>query len=90
MVTGHRWHGLVLEVNDGEATVELQSADGEGPPLTAEYDLSSLPTGTAPGDIIEVVTTMNRVDLGRWTQGEVDAIRERARIQAAEVEELCD
>lgn len=77
---GTIWHGTILEVNGDELTLDLRQ---EGSPdLLAEVSASRWNLQDAEvGDVIVIDTenqTAARLNLGRWTQAEIDDITARA------------
>ena len=82
------WTAVVIEVEGDQFSAEL-SRDGF-PDLIANFDRSLLPD-VEPGDVLTVTPSgVTRVDLGRWTQEELDDIRRRAREMATEVQALAE
>jgi hypothetical protein len=88
-----RWTGVVLEVwPDGDLfTAELRCDDRTGPPLTAEMSMKECGVSVGEGDIFTIRDyVVSKVDLGTWTQAEIDDINRRAAIQAALLRGLSD
>jgi hypothetical protein len=74
------WHGTVVEVGFDELTVDLR-CDGESD-LIGDVPIKPWGLeGCEVGDLLELnVTagTVKRLDLGTWTQADVDDIQARA------------
>jgi hypothetical protein len=83
------WHGIVIEVNGDEATVNLRREGSMD--LTAEVELSRWGLkDIQAGDILVLDTeadTVTRLDLGTWTQEELDDIARRAEAWHAQIME---
>ena len=87
MSTGstREWQGLVIEVNGDLLTVEL-CREG-APDLIAEYSMTECGlSGIEPGDVLAVTRdSVSKLDLGVWTEKDLDEIRERAREQYEQI-----
>jgi len=77
--------GRVIAVFDDEFIAEF--ADEEGTPLVGEFYRSALlPTNDVKvGDVVEITPTSLRVvDLGVWSQEEIDQIDAKAKTRFAQ------
>lgn len=82
------WTAHVIEVDDTAFSAELTREGAPG--LIANFDRALLPD-VQPGDLLTVTPTgVTRIDLGRWTQEELDEVRRRAREMAATLEGLAE
>ncbi len=80
------WHGCVTEVwPDGDTfTAKMSRADGDDgmvQQVTADFSMHECALEVEAGDFIRLdgeANQMSRVDMGVWTQAELDAIMKRA------------
>jgi hypothetical protein len=81
------WHGTVTEVNGDEITVDLRR-DGDMD-MVAEVIASRWGLEDAePGDVLALdpeAGTVTRLDLGTWTQEDLDEIARRAKEWHAQI-----
>ena len=83
------WEGAVVEVwPDGDTfTVDLRR-EGD-PDLLAEYSMRECGITVEEGDLLIVrKDSVVKRNLGRWTQEDIDAITERARVRARKLQGL--
>ena len=86
------WHGLVTEVwDDGDTfTAELRR---EGcPDLFAEFSMRECKATVQAGNVFTLdgeADTLTVLDLGTWTQEELDEVMARAKIMAERLRGLC-
>jgi hypothetical protein len=83
------WDGQVVDV-DGDSFTAVVSRRGDGLELVVDFSLAAIPD-VQPGDFFEVVDgQVRRIDLGRWTQGELDEVQRRGRERAARLQGLAE
>jgi uncharacterized protein YciU (UPF0263 family) len=77
------WHGIVVEINDDELTLDLRH--DSHPDVIAEVSISEWNLQDAViGDVIELDPenhAVRKLDLGQWTREELDDILARAQRQ---------
>jgi hypothetical protein len=86
------WTGVVQEVNGDDLTVDLRS-DGHQD-MVAEVSISRWNLETAGiGSVVELDTeaqTVTLIDLGVWTQEEIDDIKAQAKAQYERLMEIIE
>lgn len=82
--------GRVVGLSEELISVEFEPAFDGPSPSVADFDRVLLP-GVQLGDVLTVIDgNLRVVDLGRWTQAELDEVRHRAEQRAAELSLLID
>lgn len=78
------WSGRVIEAEGDLFTAILSPSDRDAPELVADFSMSRCGIRVEPGDLIKVTPeSVAKVDLGTWTQEDIDAIRYSAEELAA-------
>jgi hypothetical protein len=74
-----KWAGRVTGAEGDLFTAILTPADHEGPELIADFSMAQCGVEVEPGDLITVTAeSVAKVDLGVWTQEEVDEVQRQA------------
>ena len=87
-----RWDGIVIEVwADGDTfTADLRREDGTTE-FEAEYSMRECGIEVQEGDVLDVTPeSVTKVDLGVWTQEDIDEISRRAKEMYKRLRENCD
>lgn len=75
-----QWSARVTDVEGDSFTALLTPAGHERPELIADFSMTQCGVDVEPGDLLTVTPeSVVKVDLGAWTQEEVDDISHRAK-----------